>query len=442
MLDNSSTSAELIADATDYIIVAVNSDGKVIYHNRKAEFVFVGITDGCDLFSYVSDNDGVILKHNINMAFYQQRYFDFYWHYKGRFYLTGAHSFDQGVWLFFKDISELRELTHRLGLSEYRNEKAEILNKSGYWQLNIGKRRFYFSDGMYRLLEITKKGEDYYGNMLRRRIYPEDVDFYKEKIKSILQHKIKKFSGCLRIIMPEGKIKNCRIEARQDYFNGMEIIAGVLQETESIYCRSTAQVMSLAQIAHDIKHHLQAITMLHNSKQLSYADLQASFNYHTAKIITLTDDIMATAQSSDNQHIIKYGEVDLQALLQQLCFEYQTSPQASGIKIICRLRKAIINTDAAILSRIVGNLLSNALKFAKSKIILGNTARQIWVIDDGIGISLQQQKHIFDAYYRADSSKDGNGLGLAIVNDLCQNLGIKISVKSYLSGYTIFKLHL
>jgi len=80
--------------------------------------------------------------------------------------------------------------------------------------------------------------------------------------------------------------------------------------------------------------------------------------------------------------------------------------------------------EARLMSRVLDNLVQNALRYAKQTVEVTLTKDQddylLRVDDDGIGIPENQRKHIFDAFSRLDASRDrasgGFGLGLAIAN--------------------------
>ena len=437
MLNISAISAEFIADISGHVIIAITSDGKVIYHNRKAKCVFADIWQNDILYSYLSDDDKIVIKHNIDAALYQQQNLDFYWNYKGRFYLINIYIFKQLIWLVFKDISELRQVTHRLNFNVYQNEQSEQLARLGYWQLNISQKQFYWSDGMYRLLNLQKSRSHYHSGILKQHMTSDDFSHYKHKIKEMLQNQIEAFSGQLHLMMSDKTIKNCYISARRDYFNGEDVIIGILQESNNEINNYDIHPIEIAQLAHDIKHHLQALSSLKITNEAS-KDMQVLKEYHINKITDLVED-MITSSKIDNQ------QVNLADLLSKLCSEYQLSEYNHKVKVICRLNNVYIRTDAHKLYRIVGNLLANALKFARSKIILGNDKNSIWVADDGAGISYEKQTDIFKAFYQTDNQVlrgiKGDGLGLYTVNELCRDLNIRLNLKSQPQCYSIFKLH-
>lgn len=110
----------------------------------------------------------------------------------------------------------------------------------------------------------------------------------------------------------------------------------------------------------------------------------------------------------------------------------------------CRLMAAV-DTDGYI--RIVNNLIQNVLAHSqagKIKIDIINTEEtvQIGVADNGVGISEEDRKYIFDRLYKVDKgrSEKGSGLGLNIVQQLTEKMGGKILVGSEPGKGTVFTL--
>jgi two-component system sensor histidine kinase PhoQ len=94
--------------------------------------------------------------------------------------------------------------------------------------------------------------------------------------------------------------------------------------------------------------------------------------------------------------------------------------------------KAIFKGDQADLMEILGNLLDNACKAAKAKVLLTVTSTEsnlVMIIeDDGRGISAEQKTQIFKRGIRADSYQQGHGIGLAIVRDLIDSYHGQLTV--------------
>jgi two-component system, OmpR family, sensor histidine kinase PhoQ len=106
----------------------------------------------------------------------------------------------------------------------------------------------------------------------------------------------------------------------------------------------------------------------------------------------------------------------------QISISQQTDPQA------------IFKGDEADLTEILGNVLDNACKAAKSQVLLTVTSNEnsliISIEDDGKGVSPEQHAQIFERGIRADSYQRGHGIGLAIVRDLIDSYNGQLSVST------------
>ena len=92
------------------------------------------------------------------------------------------------------------------------------------------------------------------------------------------------------------------------------------------------------------------------------------------------------------------------------------------------------------------NLISNAIKFSNDggcvsiHLKKDGSSYKVFISDDGIGMTQETMKHIFEKFYQGDSSHatQGNGLGLALVRRVVDIVGGEIAVKSTLGKGTIF----
>ncbi len=107
--------------------------------------------------------------------------------------------------------------------------------------------------------------------------------------------------------------------------------------------------------------------------------------------------------------------------------------------------------DPQKLKQILLNLLGNAAKFTHKGLIRLSAYRLgdeliLEVSDTGVGISAEQQKHIFEPFRQADSGENrrygGTGLGLSITRNFCQLLGGSIEVDSAPGRGAIFMVRL
>lgn len=111
-----------------------------------------------------------------------------------------------------------------------------------------------------------------------------------------------------------------------------------------------------------------------------------------------------------------------------------------------------LQTDERLFSQILSNLLSNAIKAIEEggQIRVALNADRKYVVltvtDNGVGIAQKNLTHLFDRFYRVDSSRNraagGQGLGLSITRNIVQQLGGHIEVTSKVGKGTTFRVRL
>jgi len=111
-----------------------------------------------------------------------------------------------------------------------------------------------------------------------------------------------------------------------------------------------------------------------------------------------------------------------------------------NIKIQLNLEDMILSTSEDAIGRILDNILTNACKYNKKngKVIISTKQNKIIIEDTGIGI--KNPKRVFEQYYK--ENERGLGLGMNIVKRLCDELKIKIKIKSEINTGTMIELTL
>ena len=126
------------------------------------------------------------------------------------------------------------------------------------------------------------------------------------------------------------------------------------------------------------------------------------------------------------------GPVAMARLFQRLETEYQPVAWEAGITLRVRPCKAIVQSDAAMLERVLRNLISNALRYTKNGRVLVAARRcdarlRIEVHDTGPGIPADRLDDIFLEFYQLGNPerdrRQGLGLGLAIVKRVAALVG-------------------
>jgi signal transduction histidine kinase len=165
----------------------------------------------------------------------------------------------------------------------------------------------------------------------------------------------------------------------------------------------------------------------------------------------MVDQLLLLARFENQKQNINNESIYLNALLLDQLTRFSEKIATKKITINSDFSSDFyINSDAYLVSIIVGNLISNAIKytnnFGEISIILSqnNEILSFTIIDNGIGISQTDLEKVFHSFYRADSLNHttikGTGLGLSIVKRLCELLNITISIESELNVGTIINL--
>lgn len=105
-------------------------------------------------------------------------------------------------------------------------------------------------------------------------------------------------------------------------------------------------------------------------------------------------------------------------------------------------------TDPDLSMQVWTNLLDNAVKYSADSVHLTidiqeeNDTARVTIADEGIGMSEEDQRHIFEQFYQVEHShvQEGNGLGLAIVKTIVDQLGGSISVESEIGKGSTFQV--
>lgn len=208
-----------------------------------------------------------------------------------------------------------------------------------------------------------------------------------------------------------------------------------------------AQSRFTADASHELRTPITAIrtenevALLDPKLTLKEAKQQLQSNVEELeKLTTLSEGLLRLAQI-DNNHLEK-SPVSTKSIVTNAIM--RVLPQAEKCNILIKPeQKADLNVlgDEVSLTEALVTLIDNAVKYSppKSEVIVRVRADQrhalFEVIDQGVGIKATEIPHLFERFYRADSSRtkqrvDGYGLGLAIAQNIIERHDGTISVKS------------
>jgi signal transduction histidine kinase len=177
----------------------------------------------------------------------------------------------------------------------------------------------------------------------------------------------------------------------------------------------------------------------------------------TLQMSQMIEDLLFLARADANSELTMPARaktpVSFDRIVQNSLVFLEPFAQNKQIQLEAELKEKIdVLGDSAQLTRLVGNLLENAIHYTpeggKVNVYLQKQNRQVIlnVKDTGIGIAPDNLSQVFDRFWRADKARTrregGTGLGLAIVQAIVISHGGKISVTSELNAGSCFQVRL
>ncbi|MTI40031.1 tetratricopeptide repeat protein [Fulvivirga lutimaris] len=199
-------------------------------------------------------------------------------------------------------------------------------------------------------------------------------------------------------------------------------------------------------IAHDLKSPLNQIKglvslMKHESDAKQSAEYIDKLEISANRSVEMIDRILDINAVENQGLTVKKENTNLNSLINTVAEDYKPGADKKKIGLVVQNAEQVnLETDPLLVREIMDNLISNALKFSPSdsKVTISlNTARENYTIaveDQGPGVSVSDQKKIFNKYARATAQPTGDekstGLGLAIVKRYADALGYQVKCES------------
>jgi PAS domain S-box-containing protein len=188
-----------------------------------------------------------------------------------------------------------------------------------------------------------------------------------------------------------------------------------------------------------------------NQKQRHYLDV---IHRNTQRLQRLVGDLLFAAQVEAGTLSLERGPVDLGPVVRASIEAALPRADELGVLLAAEIDPMTMESgDADRLGQLIDNLVSNALKFTPEKGEVTVRARRIEgdralieVADTGMGISAEDQEHLFERFYRADTviqrAIPGIGLGLSICQAIAEGHGGSIGVRSEVGRGAAFQVEL
>lgn len=268
-----------------------------------------------------------------------------------------------------------------------------------------------------RLLDIINNSENNY------ILIPSDIKVVKETAKSI-NNLLEKFN-----------------DRQIDYNRNQKVILQIFTN-----------------ISHDLR---TPITVLKGYIEMLYLQSQKEdlppvihatiekMQRNSQELVHSVNNLFNLAKIQSGDMVFHIQKVNLTQVCHEIILEFYTilEEEKFHVEVNIEDKPLYANVDIEAVGRILKNLIDNAIKYGNAGKFLGISLYKkdnhiyIEVEDHGAGISEKDKIHIFTRAYTADRKK-GNGLGLAISQELANSMGGSISVVSIPQEKTVFTIRL
>ncbi len=356
-------------------------------------------------------------------------------------------------------------LLQKLARSEEQLRVALEAGRLGAWDWDIPARQVTWSAVLERIhgLEQGTFGGDF--EAYQRDIHPEDRERVLSTITRIVEERTDYYVS-YRIIRPDGEVR--WLEAYGKLLchppNTPQRLVGVCaditdrrkaeeQLRETLLALRDADQRKdqfLAMLAHELRNPLGPLlnaTYLLGSPGLgeaSAARARKILDRQVRHMARLLDDLLDVSRISRGKIELLRETIDTSALTREVVDDHLESFRAAGLGLDLAVgaEPLFVHADRTRLAQVIGNLLSNALKFSDRGqsvhvcVDLDESAESVvlTVRDEGMGIEPSLLVRMFKPFEQADTSlarhRGGLGLGLALVDGLVALHGGRVSASS------------
>jgi two-component system, sensor histidine kinase len=228
----------------------------------------------------------------------------------------------------------------------------------------------------------------------------------------------------------------------------------ILNTIEKAEQASQARARVLAAASHDLRQPLQALSVysavLQSSPDPKTLPYVAENIDRLVRVLgSLLHGLLDLSRLSNEYYVPERQRISLDRLAADICSEFTQQAEDKHLKLIQQLDYVRLLDDKVGISRILRNLLDNAIKYTDHGEVRISTYQQgdkayLTVTDTGKGIPDEEKLRIYEEFYQLNNpGRDlsrGIGLGLTIVQRLCELIGIQIQLESELGQGSSFKL--
>jgi TMAO reductase system sensor TorS len=220
---------------------------------------------------------------------------------------------------------------------------------------------------------------------------------------------------------------------------------------------SSAKSEFLARMSHEIRTPMNGVLGMSELLQATeltprQRHLSETISRSAEALLQIINDILDFSKVEAGKLELERVDFHLREAVEETIEIFAARAHAKGLELVCDIEAGVPNTvhsDPMRLRQVLINFVGNAIKFTDSGLVVVRVRTvgkdgllRFEVVDTGIGISVEAQAHIFNAFSQADSfttrKYGGTGLGLAICRQLATLMGGEIGVHSEVNRGSTF----
>ncbi len=239
-----------------------------------------------------------------------------------------------------------------------------------------------------------------------------------------------------------------KLETKSSAGEIKELFAGFNMMTDELQSTEILQTSFVSNVSHEFKTPINAIegytTLLQNTDNIDEIENEyiEKILFNTRRLSSLVSNILLLSKLENQSIQTHKGHYRLDEQIREAIVGSEGLWSAKGIDFDVELEDTVYYGNENLMHHVWNNLLTNAIKFSpengKITIRLTKEDRRIvfCIEDEGIGISEEAKKRIFDKFYQEDTSHkgEGNGLGLPLVKRILTITDGNIEVENRAEG--------
>ena len=362
---------------------------------------------------------------------------------------------------------ELAQRTQELEINKAEMAAAQVVAKVGSWVYDFGSDLLQLSAETCRIFGVPP-GTTGSLDASATHVHPDDWmslqrawqralkgEAFDVEYRIVLGEETHWIHSKAEIICAAGGAPKSAVGTAQDITERRQHEVALVEAKAEADRANKAKSTFLAAVSHDLGQPLSALTLLVSVLKQTAPPASRRLVQNMQDCVDgmsgLLNDLMKISKLNAGVFSPTLSDFSINDLMASLISMHSTEAQHKGLSLRFRARHpdTFFYTDLKLLQRVLGNLISNAIRYTHQGGILvacrthaGKHWVEVW--DTGIGIPPEKTDLVFGEFTQLDgnTAAPGNGLGLSIVSKTTQLLGLQVRLQSRVGRGSLFAVEL